>query len=247
MQALPDPDPPSSSSASVTAVEGVLTRNASRSYMMMEQRPVDTSDPFTGSGRPASIASASSSAAALWHDDLAQSFSQLAASLRAAPAASASAFEELAARVAVLENARVQSAPDVLHTRLEAVEATQKQILETLERLQTTLDEVQAAATGPRKSDEDLIKLLDEFKLEQMRLPPRLFNATVFKSGAAIKPVAIGTNGKTPINFPSTKGEFEHITRERYAELLKAYGLSTAGEKEERRERLRSFLGMTPA
>lgn len=153
------PDLHPTSSGSLTAVDGTAS-NSSGGSAGMERA---SSDPFANA-RPASIASSSS--AALWHEDLAHSFSQLAASLRSAPAASATAFDELAARVAVLENARAQSAPDVLHTRLEAVEATQAQILQTLETLQATLDEVRAAATGPRKSDEDLTQLLDNFKLE---------------------------------------------------------------------------------
>ncbi|EJD39858.1 hypothetical protein AURDEDRAFT_171132 [Auricularia subglabra TFB-10046 SS5] len=184
--------------------------------------------------RPGSIASTGS-----WQEDLAQSFSHLAETLRATQHGP----ENLLARIEALEAARAASMPDALAARLDAVEAAQARTLHTLEEIKASVD----AAGAGSKTAEEFAKIVEEFKLEQLRLPPRLFNAAVFKSGAAIRPLPVGLNGKTPSNFPNTKGEFEHITRERYAELLKAYGLSTAGEKEERRERLRTFLGLTPA
>ena len=47
----------------------------------------------------------------------------------------------------------------------------------------------------------------------QARLYARLHNATVTTNKMLIK-APVMANGKTPINFPNTKGEFEHLTSE---------------------------------
>lgn len=60
----------------------------------------------------------------------------------------------------------------------------------------------------------------------------RLYNATVLKSGVAIKALPITTNGKTPPTFPSTKGEFEHITR---AHLMSPVSLPSCPHSRRRR------------
>lgn len=73
--------------------------------------------------------------------------------------------------------------------------------------------------------------------------------------------------GKPPPNFPSTKGEFEHLTsksdiysercnlsvlnetnsipEERYDGILKAYDITVKGDVTVYRERLRAFLGLS--
>ena len=72
-------------------------------------------------------------------------------------------------------------------------------------------------------------------------------------------------NGKTPINFPNTKGEFEHLTsessiaranwlsvcsrgaaEERYEHILKSYDLPIKGDTNAKRQALREFIGLTP-
>ena len=76
-------------------------------------------------------------------------------------------------------------------------------------------------------------------------------------------------NGKTPQNFPVTKGEFEHLTsmsrffdkyvissmgysrtkpsEERYEFLLKSYGVPLKGDTAAKRQTLREFIGLSPA
>ncbi|KAF7800175.1 hypothetical protein EIP86_011422 [Pleurotus ostreatoroseus] len=53
-------------------------------------------------------------------------------------------------------------------------------------------------------------------------------------------------NGKTPPYFPATKGEFEHLTKERYEALLKGYGVPLKGDTNAKRQTLREFIGLSP-
>ena len=71
-------------------------------------------------------------------------------------------------------------------------------------------------------------------------------------------------NGKPPVNFPNTKGEFEHLTsrfcpgtllrmtslismpEERYEQILKSYNVPIKGDTNAKREALREFIGLTP-
>ncbi|KAM5539522.1 hypothetical protein V8D89_006794 [Ganoderma adspersum] len=86
---------------------------------------------------------------------------------------------------------------------------------------------------------------IDTIKLEQARLYARLHNATVTSNKMAIKAPTMA-NGKPPQNFPSTKGEFEHLTKERYEHLLKSYDVLPQGDTKAKREQLREFIGLTP-
>ncbi|TFK83370.1 hypothetical protein K466DRAFT_498578 [Polyporus arcularius HHB13444] len=88
--------------------------------------------------------------------------------------------------------------------------------------------------------------VIDTIKLDQARLYARLQNATVTSNKMLIK-APMMANGKTPQNFPSTKGEFEHLTKERYEHLLKSYNVPTKGDTNAKREALREFIGLTPA
>ncbi|KAH8988418.1 hypothetical protein EDB92DRAFT_1948085 [Lactarius akahatsu] len=83
-------------------------------------------------------------------------------------------------------------------------------------------------------------------KLEQDRLYARLHNsrATVSKMSIMALPTA---SGKPPPNHPNTKGEFEHLTKERYEALLKAYDQPIQGDTAAKREALRVFLGLPAA
>ncbi|KAI9058635.1 hypothetical protein FKP32DRAFT_1596930 [Trametes sanguinea] len=103
--------------------------------------------------------------------------------------------------------------------------------------------------TGPEIAIEELQKklegIMETIKLEQQRLYARLHNATVTLNKQQIK-APIAANGKIPPNFPSTKGEFEHLTKERYEALLKAYNVPIKGDTNAKREALREFIGLTP-
>jgi hypothetical protein len=95
-------------------------------------------------------------------------------------------------------------------------------------------------------------------------MPARLHNATCNKSPHLIKPPPISP-GKAPKNFPSTRGEFEHLTREwsavvelhtikldavcwylgeRYEGILNEYDVKNSGDVNDKRETLRAFLGI---
>ncbi|OSD00753.1 hypothetical protein PYCCODRAFT_1437097 [Trametes coccinea BRFM310] len=87
--------------------------------------------------------------------------------------------------------------------------------------------------------------IIETIKLDQQRLYARLHNATVTLNKQPIK-APIGANGKVPPNFPNTKGEFEHLTKERYEALLKAYNVPLKGDTNAKREALREFIGLTP-
>jgi len=190
-------------------------------------------DDENGVGRDTSSSSETSSSIAPvpWQHTLSASFNHLSEQFKSTSKAIAS----------------VPAFPDqtfaAVMARLDEIEKAQVQIQEEINALKTQLANVK---TEPTDVDQALASHLEEFKLEQARLAPRLHNASVVKNGAAIKPLPL-KNGKSPSNFPGTKGEFEHLTRERYQDILAAYGLATDGDKDVRRERLRAFLGMTPA
>ncbi|KAI0673264.1 hypothetical protein C8Q78DRAFT_946665, partial [Trametes maxima] len=87
--------------------------------------------------------------------------------------------------------------------------------------------------------------VIDTIKLDQARLYARLHNATVMVNKQPIT-APVMANGKTPLNFPNTKGEFEHLTKERYEALLKAYDLPLKGDTNAKKEALREFICLTP-
>ncbi|EMD31089.1 hypothetical protein CERSUDRAFT_120136 [Gelatoporia subvermispora B] len=88
--------------------------------------------------------------------------------------------------------------------------------------------------------------IVETIKLDQARLYARLMNATVTVNKMPIKALPMA-NGKPPQNFPVTKGEFEHLTKERYEQLLKSYGQPIKGDTNAKREAVREFIGLTPA
>jgi len=87
--------------------------------------------------------------------------------------------------------------------------------------------------------------IVESIKLDQARLYSRLHNACVTLNKHPIKSLPMA-NGKPPINFPATKGEFEHLTKERYEAILKSYNQPVKGDTNAKREALREFIGLTP-
>jgi len=87
--------------------------------------------------------------------------------------------------------------------------------------------------------------VLETLKVDQARLYPRLQNAFITLNKQPIKPLPVQGTGKAPVNFPATKGEFEHLTKERYEALLKSYGLPVKGDTAAKREAVREFIGLT--
>jgi len=110
------------------------------------------------------------------------------------------------------------------------------------------------AAAEPRQEHslartvEELQKKVDDLaeiiRLDQARLYNRLENAAITNQKMPVKPLVMA-NGKTPANFPGTKGEFEHITKERYEHLLKSYNQPIKGDTAAKREAVREFLGLS--
>ncbi|KAI0087515.1 hypothetical protein BDY19DRAFT_907366 [Irpex rosettiformis] len=94
--------------------------------------------------------------------------------------------------------------------------------------------------------EQRLEQVSEAITLDQARMYARLRNSAITSNKMLITPLAM-TNGKTPQNFPATKGEFEHLTKERYEHLLKSYGLPVKGDTAAKRQAVREFIGLTPA
>ncbi|THH18876.1 hypothetical protein EW146_g2166 [Bondarzewia mesenterica] len=133
--------------------------------------------------------------------------------------------------------------------RLQAIEDAQAVLREEINSIKIQLQQTPSIEEiGPKPADLEkrVAEILDTMKLDQERLYARLHNATVTVSKMPIMapPTAAG---KAPPNFPATKGEFEHLTKERYEAILKAYGQPVKGDTHARREALRVFLGLPAA
>ncbi|KAH9943634.1 hypothetical protein B0H21DRAFT_823618 [Amylocystis lapponica] len=123
------------------------------------------------------------------------------------------------------------------HGAAGAIEQTQERLAEDLEVVRLQLGRVHQHGKEQLKGKVD--KLADT-PAASVR---RLLNATVnVKKGAIKAPVT--ESGKPPPNFPATKGEYEHMTKERYELIMKAYGLPIKGDTTAKREALREFLGL---
>jgi len=175
-----------------------------------------------------------------WQHNISTSFSQLALQFQAAAQALAAmppSSEQLIG---------------LLLERLESIEERQRKLAQDIETLKASLNQpvvVQApqppAANGDSTShlEEALKAQLEAFKLEQERLPARLHNALATKSLSSIKMPPLKSR-KPPINSPNTRGEFEHLTKERYEAILLSYDIPPSGDTNSKRELLRAFLGI---
>jgi len=108
---------------------------------------------------------------------------------------------------------------------------------------QNEITEVQAESTELERIAKELKELQEKVKLGEQQLYARLHNAKAMIQKTPIKAL-VTSAGKPPANFPATRGEFEHLTKERYDAVLKAYGLPTTGDTATKRERLREYLGL---
>ncbi|KAL5525101.1 hypothetical protein ACEPAF_8970 [Sanghuangporus sanghuang] len=155
-------------------------------------------------------------------------------------------FNAMADQIAAASQAIAQI-PPLPDTQITQLQARMEEISDTQEKLQSELEElrqqIRAITEGPEKFQQQLDDCIAEFRLEQQRLPARLHNALATVSKGAIKPVA-DNSGKNPPLFPATRGEFEHLTKERYEGLMKAYGLPIQGDLAAKRNVVRSFIGL---
>ncbi|KZT18506.1 hypothetical protein NEOLEDRAFT_1047267, partial [Neolentinus lepideus HHB14362 ss-1] len=176
-----------------------------------------------------------------WTERLSSSFSAMASEIAAASQALAHPDNPLSSSTTSLE---VDIA--ALGARLGAIEARQEELVREVEGVKELLGRP-AEEGSPEARVEALEKklndLADAVKLDQQRLYARLSNASVRHQTAVIK-VPATADGKAPPNFPGTKGEFEHLTKERYEALLKAYNLPVKGDTDAKREAVRQFLGL---
>ncbi|KAL0945221.1 hypothetical protein HGRIS_000733 [Hohenbuehelia grisea] len=137
-----------------------------------------------------------------------------------------------------------------LHGRLAAIEEAQARLEADFGEIRTQIEsqvrengETEAANAAVNELSTQVKELAATIKLDQLRLYPRLLNATVTVSKMPIKALPTA-GGKPPLNFPATRGEFEHLTKERYEDILKAYELPIKGDTAVKREALRSFIGL---
>ncbi|KAH9052716.1 hypothetical protein EDB87DRAFT_1780605 [Lactarius vividus] len=211
---------------------------------------------------------------ASWAGELSASFAIIAEQLQSASrtiiATHAQPTPSVAAVAAAAAAAAATAAPaDHLVARLDAIERAQERLAVELAALrslhagksrapapapneQLLPDAASSASSGTSTASSlaDLERRLADAlavqKLDQNRLYARLHNsrATVSKMPIMALPTA---SGKAPPNHPNTKGEFEHLTKERYEALLKAYDQPIQGDTAAKREALRVFLGLPSA
>ncbi|KAI9448620.1 hypothetical protein BJY52DRAFT_1193279 [Lactarius psammicola] len=150
----------------------------------------------------------------------------------------------------------------VLTARLDAIEQAQERLAVELAALRSLHagksrapapneflpDAALSASSGTTAAsladlERRLADMLAAQKLDQDRLYARLHNSRVTVSKMPIMALPT-TSGKPPPNHPNTKGEFEHLTKERYEGLLKAYDQPIKGDTAAKREALRIFLGL---
>lgn len=179
----------------------------------------------------------------LWPAELSASFASIADQLQ-------KASRTLAAHAAADQQ-------EALRVRVDAVERAQERLAGELAALRNLHGGESCAAVLPNTAvasssysrsttanlERRLADMLAAQKLDQGRLYARLQNSRVTVAKMPI--MALPTvSGKPPPDHPRTKGEFEHLTKERYDGLLQAYDQPIEGDTAANRETLRIFLGL---
>ncbi|KAG6374166.1 hypothetical protein JVT61DRAFT_4818 [Boletus reticuloceps] len=108
---------------------------------------------------------------------------------------------------------------------------------------ESALTVVAVQAAKIEELEKKLNELCETVRLDQERLPARLHNSRATVMKASLK-TPTAANGKPVAGFPLTRGEFEHITKERYEVLLKAYAQPLRGDTAAKRDALRAFAGI---
>ncbi|KAF9232889.1 hypothetical protein BU15DRAFT_67063 [Melanogaster broomeanus] len=175
---------------------------------------------------------------ALWPHRLSASFSAMADQIAAASQALA-----LVPSTA-FSGSDVSAEFGALKGRLESIEKTQERLSAEFEALKTQFTQLETdRGPGLEELEKKISELAEIVKLDQQRLPARLHNSRATIMKASLK-TPVAANGKPVAGFPATRGEFEHITKERYEALLKAYGQPLKGDTEAKRDALRTFAGI---
>ncbi|KAJ8586845.1 hypothetical protein M405DRAFT_822679 [Rhizopogon salebrosus TDB-379] len=214
---------------------------------MYHKEPQSPNGHYSGESRPGSSAPTidvslgsptfdyASLNAPLWPHRLSASFSAMADQIAAASQALA-----LVPSTAFSGNDMAAEFTS-LRSKLASIESTQERLAAEFSALKEQFTELN---TDKGPALEELDKKIEAVKCySQQRLPARLHNSrcTVLKTQLKA-PVA--ADGKPPAGFPATRGEFEHITKERYESILKAYGLPIKGDTDGKREAVRIFTGI---
>ncbi|KAF8547534.1 hypothetical protein OG21DRAFT_907849 [Imleria badia] len=193
----------------------------------------------------------------LWPHRLSASFSAMADQIAAASQALA-----LVPSTA-FSGTDVSADLGALRSRLEGIEQTQGRMMAEFEALKTQFTTVginvngngvesggggvatdAAAQTAKIEAlEKKLNELSETVKIDQERLPARLHNSRATVMKATLK-TPVAANGKPVAGFPISRGEFEHITKERYEALMKGYGMPLKGDTAAKREALRLFAGI---
>lgn len=217
---------------------------------MFSREPQSPNGLFSGESRPGSsaptidvsLASPSfdyaSLNAPLWPHRLSASFAAMADQIAAASQALA-----LVPSTAFSGNdVTVEFAS--LKSKLASIESTQERLAAEFAALKEQFTQLN---TDKGPALEELDKKIEALKkvveIDQQRLPARLNNSRCTVLNTPLK-APVGNDGKPPPNFPATRGEFEHITKERYETILKAYGLPLKGDTDAKREAVRIFVGI---
>ncbi|EPQ50296.1 hypothetical protein GLOTRDRAFT_82505 [Gloeophyllum trabeum ATCC 11539] len=181
-----------------------------------------------------------------WTERLSTSFSAMANEIAAASQALAASQQQRKYDDAPSSTTSLEVDVAALGARLEAIEAKQETLSQELEGLKEIIGQKPEEGSPEARMEaleKKLNELADTVKLDQQRLYARLCNASIRHQTATVKapPTA---NGKPAPNFPGTKGEFEHLTKERYEGLMKAFGIPIKGDTDAKREAVREFLGL---
>ncbi|KAG1744618.1 uncharacterized protein EDB91DRAFT_1039785, partial [Suillus paluster] len=166
----------------------------------------------------------------LWPHRLSASFSAMADQI-------AAASQALALVPSTAFSGNDMSAELVsLKSKLASIESTQERLAAEFAALKEQFTELN---TDKGPALEELDKKIEALK--KVRLPARLHNSRCTVLKMQLK-APVASDGKPPPNFPATRGEFEHITKERYEAILKAYGLPIKGDTNAKQDAVRTFI-----
>ncbi|KAH7913628.1 hypothetical protein BJ138DRAFT_583969 [Hygrophoropsis aurantiaca] len=174
----------------------------------------------------------------LWPHRLSASFSAMADQIAAA--------SQALAQVPATAFMGSEPSPELssLKSRLEAIEKSQERLSAEFDALKMQFTELNTErGPGIEDLEKKIADLAEVVRIDQERLPARLHNARCTTLKMVLK-APVGNNGKPPPNFPTFRGEFEHITKERYEAIMKAYGLPIKGDTDAKRETVRAFVGI---
>ncbi|KAH9923843.1 uncharacterized protein B0H18DRAFT_1120196 [Fomitopsis serialis] len=177
-----------------------------------------------------------------WTRRLSSSFGNIAEQISAA----SQALAAVEVPASIPANGDVASALAHLTARLDAIEDTQVRIGQEIAGVRRSSVTRSAKENSLARTVEELQKKVGELaeiiRLDALVQPPA--ECHYHEPEDARQAIGHGERKDTP-NFPGTKGEFEHMTKERYEHLLKSYNLPIKGDTVAKCEAVREFLGLS--